>query len=361
MSAKLRNLLVGVFAVGGLASIVVQVLNGLSADDVTFILFGLAVGLVGSVLVLRVPENSISWILFAIALGLLVNAVAEFGSERLSNTVSGLYIFGLLIPGFGVMVPLLFPTGSPPSPRWRWVARTCAMAVLLIFGGLAIVAWVEGGDTQMNVECTTLGGCVSLVGSFALLTSALAAVTSLVVRWRRSSGVERAQLRWLVPSFVILLVGQLAEFGGAQDSWVASVFGIGLILVPISIGLAITRYRLYEIDRIVSRTVSYALVVGLLVAAVAGVATLAGSRFQEPWLVAATTLGVAALFNPLKRQVQGLVDRRFNRSRYDAELVIEEFTSTLQDEVEASGVTEGWLAVVDRTMQPASMGVWVRG
>ena len=130
--------------------------------------------------------------------------------------------------------------------------------------------------------------------------------------------------------------------------------------IPVSIYLAITRYRLYEVDRLISRTLTYALVVGLLAGVVALAAALVGTRFDSPLVVAATTLGVAALFNPLRRRVQRVVDRRFNRSRYDAERVMDEFAHSLRDEVEEEAVVEGWQGVVKETMHPSSVGVWVK-
>jgi uncharacterized membrane protein YbhN (UPF0104 family) len=133
------------------------------------------------------------------------------------------------------------------------------------------------------------------------------------------------------------------------------------VAIPVSIFLAITRYRLYDIDRLISRTITYALVVGVLITAVAGLATVVGTQFEEPWVVAATTLGVAAIFNPLRRRVQVWVDRRFNRSKYDAERVMDEFAGSLRDEVDGDEVVDGWVQAVTETMQPSAMGVWVRG
>jgi hypothetical protein len=124
--------------------------------------------------------------------------------------------------------------------------------------------------------------------------------------------------------------------------------------------VAILRYRLYEIDRIISRTVTYALVVGLLVLAVAGVATLVGSRFDDPIVVAATTLAVAAVFNPLRKRVQGLVDRRFNRSLFDSGRVMDDFAASLRERVDQIEVIDGWTGVVSQTMQPSTLGVWIR-
>jgi hypothetical protein len=186
-------------------------------------------------------------------------------------------------------------------------------------------------------------------------------VTALMVRWIRSGGIERQQMKAVVFAFSVFAVGTAIEFGIQQDHPVGQVLMIGGgLLIPIAIGMAIVRYRLYEIDRIVSRTVTYLTVAGLLGATVFAVAALAGTRFQEPWIVAATTLAVAAAFNPLRRRIQAAVDRRFNRSRYDAERVADEFAGTLRDQVDPDGIVDGWVGVVEETMQPSSLGVWVR-
>jgi hypothetical protein len=167
-----------------------------------------------------------------------------------------------------------------------------------------------------------------------------------------------------VPSFIVLGIGFLAEFGGLQDTAIAVVFATaGMLLVPFSVGFSVARYRLYDIDRIISRTVSYALVAGFLGLVFFGLVTAVGavSPGESPLAVAASTLAVAALFNPVRKRVQGWVDRRFNRSRYDAEKVMEGFAGSLQDRVDPDGVVDGWVAVVEETMQPSSVGVWVRG
>jgi hypothetical protein len=135
---------------------------------------------------------------------------------------------------------------------------------------------------------------------------------------------------------------------------------LSIIGIAIAIAMAVLRYKLYEIDRIVSRTITYTIVVGVLLGAVALVATIVGAQFDSPPVVAATTLGVAAVFNPLRRRVQVVVDRRFNRSRYDAERVMDDFAGSLRDRTDAGEVLDGWVEVVADTMQPSKVGLWVR-
>jgi hypothetical protein len=194
----------------------------------------------------------------------------------------------------------------------------------------------------------------------------VASVVSLIVRLIRSEGVERQQLKWFLFAGTLvvlsLVVESLMDFldDGPIPFWVDALSTVGIVLLPVSMILAIFRYRLYDIDRIISRTVTYAVVVALLAGIVALVATFVSTQFDEPLVVAATTLGVAAVFNPLRRRVQRVVDRRFNRSRYDAERVMDEFAATLRDETDEGAVVDGWRGVVYETMHPSSVGVWVK-
>jgi hypothetical protein len=258
-------------------------------------------------------------------------------------------------------VPLWFPTGEPPTPRWRWVQWLPIVGVVLFLIGGLLAYLTEGVDFAAEVGCDSPGTCLQIVAPTSILIGVVLAITSLVVRWVRSTGVERLQLRWLLPAFAAFGIGAMAEFGGYQDWVVADVaLPVGAWLIPVSIGVAVLRYRLYEIDRIISRTVSYALVVGLLVALVAGVSALAGAQFDEPVVVAATTLGVAASFNPLRRKVQRWVDSQLNRAKYNAQQIAERFASGLRNEVDSTQIVQGWTSVVATTLQPTTMGVWVR-
>jgi hypothetical protein len=164
-------------------------------------------------------------------------------------------------------------------------------------------------------------------------------------------------------AFIVFGIGVLAEFGGYQHSIVANVFlPAGLVLIPVAIAVAITRYRLYEIDRLISRTVSYIVVIGLLAAVFFGVVTAASALLEtdSDLAIATSTLAVAALFNPLRKRLQGWVDGRFNRSRYDAQKVMDLFVGSLRDQVDPVRVIDGWVGVVAETIQPAAAGVWVR-
>jgi hypothetical protein len=193
----------------------------------------------------------------------------------------------------------------------------------------------------------------------ALALLGLLSIGSAVLRFIRATGEERQQLKWFALALFVfaLTLGTALLIGVPIDlvSWAAA------LLIPASIALAVLRYRLYEIDRIVSRTVTYALIVVLFAGGYLVTTALVGSQFSEdPLFVAAATLGVAAAFNPLRKRVQASMDRRFNRSRYDLEHVIDEFGGTLRDQTDADEVVSGWVEVVSETMQPSAVGVWVR-
>jgi len=187
-----------------------------------------------------------------------------------------------------------------------------------------------------------------------------------VVSWRRSIGERRQQLKWLMCGGAISVVGLVSLFLSGQFSGpVATAFnvrGFGLLALPISICVGILKYRLYDIDRLVSRTLSYAIVTGLVVGAYVGIITLTTRAlgFSSPVGVAASTLAAAALFNPLRHRVQRVVDRRFNRARYDATATVAAFTARLRDAVDVETVQSELLAVVNRAVEPAHASVWIK-
>jgi hypothetical protein len=192
----------------------------------------------------------------------------------------------------------------------------------------------------------------------------LVALGSLVRRWRASSGVERLQYPWLMTAvgfvIVVLATSQVVTESVILD--VALVF-IALNAIPAAIGVAILRYRLYDIDKLITRTVSYALVAAVLVVVYAGSALALGALVSRgnPLAVAGATLAAAALFTPLRRRVQNFVERRFDRSRYDGELVVDDFASRLRQEVDLDGVTTDLTVVVGQTLRPVTVSLWLRG
>lgn len=350
-----------------------------------------AFGLVGALLLYRRPGHRLGWLLAGIGiLALLGGSANEYvlAVTRAGGSASDLvawlvwlsnWFWWPVVGGVFVFLPLLFPDGRPPTPRWRWV---------LIIGMLAILGLVFASALQERYTATILGEIPSIenplgiegltaeegvlyeVPAWILLAASVGAVASMTVRFRRSVGVERLQLKWFSYAVGLMLAWTLLgevlwESVLGHDLLGGSVFPFGLLLtlIPITIAVAILRYRLYAIDRIVSRTVSYGLLVGLLAFVYVGGVFVVGSVLPEAQTdlgVAASTLAVSVLFTPLRQRLQRAVDRRFNRSRYNAERVIEEFARGLRNQVDLGEVSSGLRLVLDRTIQPVTTQIWLR-
>jgi hypothetical protein len=269
------------------------------------------------------------------------------------------------------LVLLLTPTGSLPSPRWRWWAFiTAATPVALVL----VVAVAPGRlDPQLLVTSSpfsdrALGGVLLVATRVALVVTTLTVVVaagSLLVRFRRARGIERQQLRWvalaaalMLLAVPVLLVAVALEIPILVD-WAPAVW---VVVLPVAVGAAVLRYRLYDLDRIISRTVAYGLLTLLLgggyALVVLGLGELLGR--ESPLVVATATLVVAALFQPARRRIQAVVDRRFNRRRHDAARIIEAFGARLRNEVDLDALHTELLAVVDQTMQPTQVSLWLR-
>lgn len=308
--------------------------------DQVWALSFLAFPIVGTVLASRIPHNAIGWLFLSGPLfaGLGV-ALVEYSESMTSPPARQL---GEILSSVGFIAlassMLLFPDGRYPN-RWFATAHLGMLAAIVIYPPL------RGSELGL--------------ASLLLLT-----IAALVWRVIVGDGLTRRQIA--IPLLVVVM-GIVVMFGigwlfpEMVDGWGSVVaFTLITIGVPVAIAVSVTKFRLYEIDRLISRTVTYAIVVGLLAGMVAVVATLVSTRFDDPLVVAATTLGVAAVFNPLRRMVQRVVDRRFNRSRYDAERVMDDFATTLRNEVDEAAVVDGWRGVVTETMHPSSVGVWVK-
>lgn len=334
----------------------------------------------GALILWRSDAIRIGWLLGAMGLSVMAAGVAGGLAEM--GYIAGEAIGGAFWLSWIMAIALLiawFPTGRVVSPAWTWLqwAITGMIAITFLLYTFTEEICIDFSDTVgctewvsnpigvsgiPNPEFGTASGPVLAVVGVLFLLSAV----SLIVRIVRSSGPERQQLKWFLFAGSLIVVGLVTEmvmeaFGVVPvPEWVDVLVTVALLSLPVSVILAILRYRLYDIDRIISRTVTYAVVVGFLVGGVALVATTVGTRFESPIAVAATTLGVAAVFNPLRRRVQTWVDRRFNRSKYDAERIIDQFGGTLRDRTDADEVLAGWMATVETTMHPSSVGVWVR-
>jgi hypothetical protein len=279
-----------------------------------------------------------------------------------------------------VFAVLLFPDGRLPSPRWRWIWRAeLLFGAVATFGAVALVMSAiirhrirveSGGDLSVFSHPTGVERWWVLTTApllFLLLASLLAWLLSQIVSYRRSTGEHRLQLKWLLSGATIFIVSALIAqvlTNTHSEGWqlVSDFAGIGNVALPVSMGVAILKFRMYEIDRLISRTLSYAIVTGLLVGVFVAVVTLTTGvlPFSSPVGVAASTLAAASLFNPLRRRVQHLVDRRFNRARYDAEATVAAFTTRLRDAVDLATVRNELLQAVDRAVEPAHVSLWIR-
>jgi hypothetical protein len=329
---------------------------------------------VGAVLAGRRPRHPVGWLLLAFALFLAANGVAggyaPYGLQVRPGALPATALAAFACLG---LVLLLVPTGSPPSPRWRWWAwlTVGAPAVLLLAMPLAprpVDSRYRAVDNPLDLR--PFDGALLVANRAALAVTVLGILVgagSLVVRFRRARGTERQQLRWVVLAAALTGVGMLASVvlvAADNEVLVGWVGGICVAFLPLAIGAAILRYRLFDLDRIISRTLAYGLltvVLGLCYVAGSLVFVLVAGAGTDPpsWLVAAATLAAAAVFRPARRRIQAVVDRRFNRRRYDAAQAIAAFSTRLRDEVDLDALEVELLAVVDQTVQPAKAFLWL--
>ena len=341
---------------------------------------GVGTATVGALLASRRPSHPVGWLLLLFGLATTVSgvvggyalAVVVTRPEDLVTAGSA----GLLaviafypIPIAMSLIMLLTPTGSLPSPRWRWLAVTILVAPVVgavanVFGSHPL-ADPPTPPVSSPLAVPALAGPLELVSIVARVTIALAALAaagSLVVRFRRARGIERQQLRWVV--FAVTTVVPVAILLGIVLDNPASAWagGAGVLAVQLAIYAAIVRYRLYDLDRIISRTLAYALLTLLLGGGYAAVVLGLGQLLprDSSLVVAGATLAVAAAFQPARRRVQELVDRRFNRRRYDAAGTVEAFAARLRDQIDLNALHGELLAVVDQTMQPTQASLWLR-
>ena len=283
----------------------------------------------------RIWAELISLVFGVVAWLGIIWLILVFPSGRLEGKLASLTALGFLT--FGVLGVVAFMVTTVPM-EVTGQSSPLANETLSEFS-----AWLVGDD-----------------GFYVVIALVAMATLSAGLRWYRSQGLERHQYRWLLlGALIFVAILALAQFT-PTDSPGEYLWLLSGAAIPASVGVAVTRYRLYEIDRIISRTLVYAVVVGLLIGVVAFIAALVGTRFDSPVVVAATTLGVAAVFSPLRRKVQSLVDRRFNRSKYDAERFTEAFAASLRDRTDPDDVLDGWVGVITDTMQPSTIGVWMR-
>jgi hypothetical protein len=330
---------------------------------------------VGALIATYQPRNPIGWLFCAVGVfqGLIIatEAYSDYALRIAPGTVPG----GLLTnwvaqwvwaPSVGLLVtfvPLLFPDGRLPSPRWRPVAWLSALSIVLTCGLYGVLLWPLRAVVDRDpFELLPTGQAIVVNAAFPFMVlCGLACLTALAVRFRRARGIERQQLKWLLfaaaITVVVLSLGLLVN-----RLWLLPL----LPAIPVAAGIAILRYRLYDIDRIISRTLAYGLLTAILGLGYAGAVLVLGqvsggvAGNPPSWAVAGATLAVAALFQPARRRIQAVVDRRFNRRKYDAAKTVEAFSVRLRDEVDLVALSAELLAVVDQAMQPTRTSLWLR-
>ena len=357
------------------------------------IIFALTFSTVGAVVAGRHPQNPVGWLFCAAG---LVAGIVGFAAEysvyavltRAESLPLGAELAWIaewswwLLLGVVAYVFLLFPDGRLLSRRWQPVAWVAGLGPAIMAVGIALTPGpLEEFPVVRNpfgLEGLENGGLVGdlvdflgVLGVLGVVLALLGAGASLVVRFRRTRGEQRQQVKWIAYAAALAGITEVVSIGSyflfGPTPWVIEVLVIcTLAAIPIAAAVAILRYRLYDIDRLINRTLVYGLLTALLGAVYAGVVLVLGQLFggagghPSSWAVAGATLAVAALFQPVRRRVQGIVDRRFNRRRYNAVRTVEGFSGRLRDEIDLDTLSTELLAVVDQTMQPTKAALWLR-
>jgi hypothetical protein len=345
----------------------------------------------GAILVIRRPRTSIGWILLAqgscyVLLSVPVGARAEqFTAGNLDLPIA---VFAIVHAGLGTTVfflygvlAMVFPSGRLPTGPWGRLGRLGLGAGLVLTAAAYVMPLIDVGyPTSVPVrnpvalfpDLAIWRVITPTSVIFPVMVLVIAAAVSLGIRVRRTLGTERQQLRWIAASIAFVMSAVVAGLvisylvpgsGDTGLAWAPAI--VAFPSVPIAIGIAVLRYRLYEIDRIISRTISYGVVTATLVAVYAGVilllqASLGAVTGGNTVAVAASTLVAAGLFQPLRRRIQAATDRRFNRARYDAERTAASFAAEVRDEVDPTHAQSALLAAVDSAIGPRAIGVWIR-
>jgi hypothetical protein len=347
---------------------------------------------VGALVSSRQPANAIGWLFSGFALFTTLGGDADAYAQRAIFVASGSLPGGLAAAWFArltqgpiifsvfIFLFLLFPSGRPLSSRWRALAWLAAFVTLV---GTFLYAFSPGPLTNTPYSDLSnpfgipaledLGDQLDTLVLLLTLGILAASVLSLILRFRRSNGDEREQIKWLASAGVFIAIA----FAAAPVIWSTPALGntllwpalfvAAVVSLPISVGIAILKYHLYDIDVIIRRTLTYSILTALVLAVYFGsvitleqlLVAITGQRQSEIVTVTAT-LAIAALFVPLRRRVQAMIDRRFYRRKYDAQQVLARFAATARDEVELGELTDQLLTVVDETMRPANMSLWVR-
>jgi len=352
-------------------------------ENAAQLLISVPIGVLGFIVARRQPGNPIGWLLLIVVTGIVLSLVAgpyawlvyrlgyqlPFGPLAAVLETSYFPVLIVALPP----VFLLFPDGVL-SPGWRWVLRSYLAVAVVSVGSLYVAMFIaiagrgihmdaSGGLSVMDHPSGSMAWVIRDAGMLILplaLGFWLVFAGRLVLSWRRSSGDRRQQLKWLMSGTVIAMACLVVSNVVPALDPGATAVGVGVVL-PVCLGVAILRYRLYDIDRIISRTVAYALVTGVLVGVYAALVLLATRvlSFHTSVAVAVSTLAAAGLFSPLRRRVQLKVDRRFNRARYDADRTVAAFAARLKETVDPDSVRDGLAGVVNQALEPAYVSVWM--
>ena len=353
--------------------------EAVTVDWVTAVGFSVPAAVTGAVVAARRPGNPLGWLLLALFLlggaPTADYAFLDYGMRhgtlplgRVAVALAGawpvwLFLIALLL--------WLFPDGRLPQGRWRRVSAALvgAGALLGVVASVGNYVAVAGRAVPVSASgnfaanASGVWGLVENVLVVGIGASCLVWLIAQVPKYRRSAGERRQQLKWLYSGAVALVVSAVisAQTSSDSSSYWQVVGTLGLAVLPVCVGVAVLKYRLYAIDRIISRVISYAIVTAVLAGVFAGLVLLATEvlPFKAPVAVAAGTLAAAALFNPLRRRVQHAVDRRFSRTRYDAETLVVAFNARLQQTVDLDTVQGDLVSVIDAAFQPAHMSVWL--
>jgi hypothetical protein len=366
--------------------------NGFSVGGIfwpALVLVGTTYAWVGARVVRQEPRNAVGWFLL---LGACVWAIDLFAEQyawfafQSGGSLPGASFFAWLsswVWQLGtlmllILMPIAFPDGHLPSSRWRPVVVAVVVVGLASAFAQAVVVWGVRDDVPLLItgnfvptEDPSLAGAIAGLGmALIFLVGIPLAPVAVVLRWRASTGVRRLQIRWFVSamalSAVCVVVSSVGNMSGEVDGPMPMTLTlVAMALPPIAIGIAILRYRLYEIDRLVSRSIAYAIVTGGLIVVYLIVnlvltSVLSSVEGNDSVAVAASTLVVAALFTPLRRRVQRVVDRRFDRVRFDADRTTAAFAERLRNEIGIETVTQDLDATVRTAISPSAVGLWLR-
>ena len=364
--------------------------SGVAQTAIAVAIFALSFPLVGWIILRRDPSNHLGWIYLTIGFWQALNMFAggystlaywvASGNLPLASELSWVAVWAW-VPGFTLFSTLgilLFPTGRLPSRRWWPVVALAAVAFVLLlvpvvalwpYRGLPLELQNALNQPPPSDPVIVAANAIQGVGQVVLLAAMIGSVAGLVIRFRRSTGVERQQLKWFTYAAIVDVLLLVVWTVTPLDPLAGALSSLLLAFLPIAIAIAILRYRLYDIDRVVSRTIGYAIITGILGVTFVGIVLLVQALVDSllPQVtetgtpaVAASTLAAAALFQPIRRRVQSTVDRRFDRARVDRDRSILRLGNRLRDAVELDAIRADVLGTIDATIRPASVTVWLR-